>query len=75
MTTPVQADIETTLIELAAGGVSSTSFGAGSSSQSAMSIDDLIKADRYLSSKKARQRRACGMTFRQIVPPGAVNDA
>jgi len=69
-----QADVETTLTELAAGGVQSTSFGAGTSSQSAMSVGDLMKVDSYLLAKAAQRKRHGGLMFRQIVPPGAIND-
>lgn len=56
----------------AADGVSSTSFSAGSSSQSAMSIRDQIEAIRFLEERAAQDRNHGGITFRQIVPPGAV---
>jgi len=74
MANPTEADIEATMLQIAADGVASTSFSAGSSSQSAQSLESLIAYDRYRAAKRARQRRAFGIVFRQIVPPGSVND-
>lgn len=39
-------------------------------SQTALSIDDMIKADRHLASKAARSQPHFGLRFTKCIPPG-----
>ena len=59
----------------AAGGVASSAFSGGSSSQSAMSIQDQITAFRFAKEQGAQSKNHGGIMFRQFVPPGARNDS
>jgi len=72
MTTPTTTDIQNAIAQAAADGVSSASFGAGSSSQSAMSIQDQIAAHRFLQEEAARKSKSRGISFRQIQHPSAI---
>ena len=69
------SDIETRISETASDGVSSASFSQGSSSHTALSIDEQIKAHRFLSEIAAKAKNHGGLMFRQIQPPGARNDS
>ena len=63
--------ITDTIETLAKEGFASTSFGQGSSSQSAIPLESAIGADRYLKGEKAKKRPGGGIIFRTIQPPGA----
>ena len=65
-------DLEDT-IEDSASKPASASSDAGSVSQ--RSLGELIEADRYLESKRARSRRSAGLSFRKIVPPGTISES
>ena len=69
MTTPTSTDIQNAIAQAAADGVQSASFGAGSSSQSAMSISDQITAMRFLQEELAKKTQTRGISFKQIQHP------
>jgi hypothetical protein len=61
--------------QAAVDGVQSTSFGAGTSSMSAMSIQDQITALRFAAEVAASTKNHRGIVFKQIQPCGARNDS
>ena len=50
------------------------SFSEEGRSESARSLDDLIKADIYLAGKAARSKRRRGISFTKMIAPGALSD-
>ena len=68
------AEILSALRQNAADGVSSASFGPGTSTTSGMSVRDQIEAYRFSKEISAQSRNHGGIFFKQIQPCGAVND-
>lgn len=67
-------EILTAMKQSAADGVSSTSFSAGSSSQSEMSIGERLQLYRFLREEEAKGLNHGGIRMLEIQPPGARND-
>lgn len=66
--------IQTAMTQAAEDGVTSTSFSAGSSSQSQMSAREQIEVINFLRANTAQSRNHRGIGYQQIQPAGARND-